>query len=355
MKIPSDEAKRVVKIYYSNGSSPTLTFRHFNNWALQNNCATRITKKNVIDLIKRFELHTDIQKLYRRKPSMLQDEDVLSAVINSIYNQRGKSLRKCASENGLSLTTTQRAARHTLKLYPYRLILVQALSFYDKIVRVEACHRLLEILETGIDVVYTDEASFRTDGHVNTWNCRIWEYDRPDSFVAETIQSAKQLTIWGGMSRNHLFGPYFFPSTVTGDSYRAIISEMFIPDILQKVGSINDLWFQQDGAPAHTANDTKAFLRSQFDERLISRGLHHEWPPRSPDLTPCDFYLWGIVKDLTFQRGPFSDTSAMQNAIIDAFQTIRHLKIANVSSAVMSVPRRMQRCIALEGGQLQHQ
>ncbi len=220
--------------------------------------------------------------------------------------------------------------------------------------RVKACHRRLEILETGIDVVYTDEASFRTDGHVNTWNCRIWEYDRPDSFVAETSQSAKQLTVWDGMSRNHLFGPYFFPSTVTGDSYRAIISEMFIPDILQKVGSINDLWFPQDGTPAQAANDTKAFLRSRFDERLISRGLHHEWLPRSPDLTPCGFYLWGVVKDLTFQRGHFSDTNAMQNAIIGAFQNMRHLKMANVASAVMSVPRRMQRCIALEGGQLQH-
>ncbi|GBN23572.1 hypothetical protein AVEN_144157-1 [Araneus ventricosus] len=21
------------------------------------------------------------------------------------------------------------------------------------------------------------------------------------------------------------------------------------------------------------------------------------WPPRSPDLTPCDFFLWGYVKD----------------------------------------------------------
>ena len=24
------------------------------------------------------------------------------------------------------------------------------------------------------------------------------------------------------------------------------------------------------------------------------------WPPRSPDLTPCDFFLWGFVKDRVF-------------------------------------------------------
>jgi hypothetical protein len=22
------------------------------------------------------------------------------------------------------------------------------------------------------------------------------------------------------------------------------------------------------------------------------------WPPRSPDLTPCDFFLWGYVKEM---------------------------------------------------------
>ncbi|KAJ4436676.1 hypothetical protein ANN_16807 [Periplaneta americana] len=42
--------------------------------------------------------------------------------------------------------------------------------------------------------------------------------------------------------------------------------------------------------------------------RWIGRGegggggdqLHRRWPPRSPDLTPCDFYLWGYVKDRVF-------------------------------------------------------
>jgi hypothetical protein len=24
------------------------------------------------------------------------------------------------------------------------------------------------------------------------------------------------------------------------------------------------------------------------------------WPPRSPDLTPCDFFLWGYIKDRIF-------------------------------------------------------
>ncbi|KAJ4438613.1 hypothetical protein ANN_14560 [Periplaneta americana] len=26
----------------------------------------------------------------------------------------------------------------------------------------------------------------------------------------------------------------------------------------------------------------------------------HFWPPRSPDLTPCDFFLWGYVKEAVY-------------------------------------------------------
>ena len=42
---------------------------------------------------------------------------------------------------------------------------------------------------------------------------------------------------------------------------------------------------------AHVSFET---LRELFDGRVLSRGL---WLPRSRDLTPCDFYLWGSLKD----------------------------------------------------------
>lgn len=341
-------------LYYENGQSPTQTFRLFNRWAQLNNCDTRVTKKNVMDLISRFLRNEELQKERRDKASVVREEPVLFGVLNSLYQQPGMSLRTCAAQNDLSVTTTQRVARKSLHLYPYRLLLVQALSEFDKIFRVEACHRLLQLLDTGIDVIYSDEATFRTDGHVNRWNCRIWDYERPADFIVESNQSAKSVTVWAGMSKDQLYGPYFFPSTVTGDSYRAIISEMFIPDIVERLGSIAEVCFQQDGAPAHTAKLTMEFLKSQFGNNVISRNFQHEWPPRSPDLTPCDFYLWGTVKDCVFRAGQFNSVSQMQDAIIAAFNGIRLQKMEHVRNAIFAVPERMQRCIQLDGAQLQH-
>ena len=52
-------------------------------------------------------------------------------------------------------------------------------------------------------------------------------------------------------------------------------------------------YFQQDGAKPHTANKVRDYLRSKFHDKFIDK---ERWPPRSPDLNPCDFYLWGYLK-----------------------------------------------------------
>ena len=44
----------------------------------------------------------------------------------------------------------------------------------------------------------------------------------------------------------------------------------------------------------------ETFLEEIFDDRLLILGGNPEWPPRSPDLTPLDFFLWGYLKGKVF-------------------------------------------------------
>ena len=37
-----------------------------------------------------------------------------------------------------------------------------------------------------------------------------------------------------------------------------------------------------------------------FDTRLIGIGGAIQWPPRSPDLSPLDFGVWGTVKNAVY-------------------------------------------------------
>jgi len=65
------------------------------------------------------------------------------------------------------------------------------------------------------------------------------------------------------------------------------------------------VWFQQDGATAHTANDSMTIVRNTFPGHLISRFGDVPWPPRSPDLSTCDFFLGGgCLKSRVYAHKP---------------------------------------------------
>ncbi|GFS93815.1 putative DD41D transposase [Trichonephila clavipes] len=83
---------------------------------------------------------------------------------------------------------------------------------------------------------------------------------------------------------------------------RAIITNFFIPELNNH--DVQELWFQQDGATCHTARATTDLLKDTLSDRLISRFGPVNWPPRSCDLTPLDYFLWGYVKSLVYADKP---------------------------------------------------
>ena len=78
-------------------------------------------------------------------------------------------------------------------------------------------------------------------------------------------------------------------------SYLKLLMEDFFPTFCSIPNSSN-LLFQQDGAPPHWALHVRDWLNNNLADRWIGRGGPNDrnitWPPRSPDLTPLDFYLW---------------------------------------------------------------
>ncbi|GFW96067.1 uncharacterized protein TNCV_957811 [Trichonephila clavipes] len=81
-----------------------------------------------------------------------------------------------------------------------------------------------------------------------------------------------------------------------------MITNFCIPELNNH--DVQELWFQQDGATCHTARATIDLLKDTFGDRLISRFGPVNWPPRSCDLTPLDYFLWGYVKSLVYADKP---------------------------------------------------
>ncbi|GFU48396.1 transposable element Tc3 transposase [Trichonephila clavipes] len=142
-------------------------------------------------------------------------------------------------------------------------------------------------------ILFIDEAHFWLNDYVNKQNCRIWSEANPHVYV-ETPLHPEKLTVWCALWAGGIIGRYFFKNdeghnvTVNGDRYRAMITNFFIPELNNH--DVQELWFQQDGATCHTARATIDLLKDTFGDRLISRFGPVNWPPRSCDLTPLDYF-----------------------------------------------------------------
>ncbi|GFX72705.1 putative DD41D transposase [Trichonephila clavipes] len=153
-------------------------------------------------------------------------------------------------------------------------------------------------------ILFSDEAHFWLNGYANIQNCRIWNEANPQVYV-ETPLHPEKLTVWCALWAGGIIGPYFFKNDE----------------------GCNEVWFQQDGA---TARATIDLLKDTFGDRIISRFGPVNWPPRSCDLTPLDYFLWGYVKSLVYADKP---------------QTLDHLE-DNIRRVIADIrPRMLEKVI----------
>ena len=157
-----------------------------------------------------------------------------------------------------------------------------------------ALSKLEENEEFHRKIIFFDEAHFWLNGFVNKKNMRYWSATNPNVLL-ETPLHPQKVTVWCGFHAGDVIGPYFFMDendryvNVNGERYRAMLEDYLWTELDEH--DINDMSFQQDDATSHTARVTIDLLKGKFGERVISRNGPVEWPPRSYDLTPLDFFL----------------------------------------------------------------
>jgi hypothetical protein len=107
---------------------------------------------------------------------------------------------------------------------------------------------------------------------------------------------------------------------------------------LQKKDSV--ILYKTEQLYTHTAKETVRALRGVFGEfngegGLISKGLS---PPRSPDVNPCNFYLWGKLKIVLYANNPHGLEALKQN-IREAICNVQQLELQQV---FRKLPKRIQ-------------
>lgn len=261
-----------------------------------------------------------------------------------------KPVRQLAAQTAVSKTTCHKALKKKLHMHPYKMTVVQELHPVDFEKRVEFCTWFNENLANNNEILnltfFSDEAWFHLSGYVNSQNYRTWSTENPHNYIEVPLHSIK-IGVWVAMSRRRIVGPYFFEENVTAVKYQELLQQ-FIDELHDD--ELTRGYFQQDGATAHTANVTINFLRQYFDNRIVSRRADIAWPPRSPDLSPLDFYLFGYLKN-TIYKTRMHTLNELKNAITDAITQIPQEVLGRVSN---NMKNRVIKCLDAEGHHFEH-
>ncbi|KZC13164.1 hypothetical protein WN55_05867 [Dufourea novaeangliae] len=94
------------------------------------------------------------------------------------------------------------------------------------------------------------------------------------------------------------------------------------------------IWLQHDGCPAHYARRVRDALNELYPNKWIGRGGLISWPPRSPDVTPLDCFLWGALKNAVYQEVNATSEN-MKQQIIAACARISSETIKHASDAAI--------------------
>lgn len=310
-------------------------------------------RQTIYRLAKKFDETGSVKDAPRSgRPKSINTDENMQLVSQSFLRNPQTSQRRAARELDISRSTLRRIMT-ALNLKPYKPKLLQALNEDDPDRRLEFCEWILDSIEedpTLLDrILWTDEATFQTNGRVNRHNCVYWSDTNPHVIIEQEL-NVPRVVVWGGIWSNGIVGPYFFEGNVTSDSYLEMLQNIIIPQ-LEKHTEFETMIWHQDGAPPHYGKIVREYLDDTFVQWIGRRGTV-EWPPRSPDITPCDFSLWGIIKDHVYAQQP-SDIDHLKSLIKKEFALIND-NIELCRAICRSVANRCQMCIDTDGKQFEH-
>jgi hypothetical protein len=353
MSLSLEQRVFIIEQYFINFNTQCPTKECLNAFVREYGKKSTPSRRNIQKLVLKFRQTGNIaSKNHIRKRHILTEEKI-NEIDNSFKRNPHTSLRRRSTELDLSYESCRKAAKE-LKLFPYRIRTIQELKEPDIIKRTQFCNWFLNFAHKDgiLDLIFfTDEAWFHLSGHVNSQNSRIWATTNPNQYIQSQLYSQK-IGVWCAMSRRRIIGPIFFTQLINSKEYIKILDK-FISELNEE--ELNGAYFQQDGAKSHISRETSSHLIAYFKDRLISKSNRYlstmiEWPPRSPDLSSPDFFLWGYLKDRVYASNP-QNLGELKLNISNEICNISTETLIKVSDNMVY---RTELCLQVNGSHFQH-
>jgi hypothetical protein len=289
------------------------------------------------------------------RPRTARTPQVEEAVLQAVEDNPNVSIRGIVRNLNVNYSVVQPVLKSEA-YHPFHYTKVQALSEDDFPLRVNFCRWMLDAINLNPNfqnqIMWTDESTFTRDGIFNMHNHHYWAIENPHVIRRRAFQQRFSVNVWAGIMGDQLVGPYFLPNRLNGHNFLNFLRGDFqeLQDNLPLVVLLNPIWLQLDGAPAHFARPVRQWLNNNYPRRWIGRRGFIAWPPRSCDITPLDFFLWGHIKTIVYRTAPNSEQELRQR-ILNAAQTITPQMLRNVQG---SIRRKLGKCIEANGQNFEH-
>ena len=323
-------------------------------------------KSCLLDIIRKFKDTGSVgndNKCNSGRKTTIRTNENHGIILEKVLRSPKKSRRRLSKELGISRSSVNRMIKD-IGAFSYKIQILQTLQPQDPHQRFDYATRFLAHNYADGDFVeniwFSDECHVLLSGHVNKQNMRFLGWERPEEYAQRPLHSQK-VTVWCAVSSHGILGPYFLedangkPSTITSMVYRDQVIDRFVGD-LQLFCELNSIpydtqWFQQDGAICHTGRGNLAYLEELFPGRLITRLGEFPYPPRSPDMTPPDYFLWGHLKELCFCDPVPRTIDELKTNIIRVISGIRQETLTSLFDNMLT---RLELCVDQNGGHFEH-
>ncbi|CAK1590750.1 unnamed protein product [Parnassius mnemosyne] len=278
-------------------------------------------------------------------------------VLRELRLDPGISQRQISRNLGITRSTVQQIIKRK-KYHAYHVQRVQALAPGDYEPRVRFCREMLryhrEDPQFFNKVLWTDESNFRRMGVFNIHNLHFYSRVNPHIIRNDRFQHLFGINMWAGIIGQQLV-LHEMPARLNGALYlnflqnnlNRILNEAEVPE-----ARIAEMWLQHDGAPPHYARAVRDHLNERFPNRWIGRGGPIAWPPRSPDLNPLDFFLWGYFKEIVYQGENNSEQELRQKLEFARVQVINNR--GAFRRLRRNFIRRCRLCVMVRGRNFEH-
>lgn len=201
-------------------------------------------------------------------------------------------------------------------------------------------------------VIWTDEAYISSAGVFNRHNQHYWSDVNPHRTVDIQMQGRFGFSVWCALLGNRILLCHIYEGTLNGQRYHEFLNHHIFEEYLDDLTLLErrDIFFQQDGAPPHNARIVTESLNRYFGRNWIGTNGPVRWPPRSPDLTPLDFFFWGFIKDNLYKEKS-NNINELRQKFTECVNSVSNIHIRN---AIQNVRKRCNLCIENNGRQFEY-